>query len=219
VAIDLLIQSLKKRKSKLTATPVQIYLILNKVDQLFSASSQEKAKGFLAEMRSAFLSQAAAASFDLEKQLTTFTISALAKTHTDELLKATRELLPESPFYYPDHEQLSDRHMRFFVAEKIREQCFKQLGDELPYSCGVEIDSFKEGTKLHRVEATIFVERDSQKPMIIGKGGLKIKSIGQEARIEIEKMMGQKLYLGLRVKVLKNWTQDQNLMKRFGYQT
>ena len=125
--------------------------------------------------------------------------------------------MPEGPMYYEDPDQLSDRPTRFFVAEQIREQLFLKLGDELPYSCGVEIEKFDENAKPLRIEATIYVERDSQKGMVVGKGGSKIKEIGQSARATIEKFLDQKIFLGLQVKVLKDWTRDVAAMERMGY--
>lgn len=133
------------------------------------------------------------------------------------LLAETWECLPEGPVYYPDPEQISDRPMRFFVAEKIREQLLRHLGDELPYSCAVEIERFDELVKPWRIEAIIHVERDSQKGMVIGKNGSKIKDIGVGARGSIESFLGQQVFLGLRVKVLKDWTRDAQALKNLGY--
>jgi GTP-binding protein Era len=147
----------------------------------------------------------------------TLTISAEKRFCVKELLSATWEQMPEGPMYYPDEDQISDRPMRFFVAEKIREQLFLKLGDELPYSCAVQIESFDEAAKPPRIEATIHVERDSQKGMVIGKAGTKIKEIGSSARREVEDFLGEKVFLGLRVKVLKDWTRDAEALKRMGY--
>ena len=107
--------------------------------------------------------------------------------------------------------------MRFFVAEKIREQLFHLLGEEVPYSCAVEIDQFDEKAKPPRIEATIFVERESQKGIVIGKGGAKVKEIGQSARRKIEELLGGQVFLGLRVKLLKDWSKDSTALKRLGY--
>lgn len=147
-----------------------------------------------------------------------FRISAKRGEQVKELLKATWQTLSEGPLYYPDEEQISDRPVRFFVSEKIREQLFLCLGDEVPYSCGVEIERFDEKVKPPRIEAIIYVERDSQKGIVIGKGGQKIKEIGQNARQEVEKFLGHTVFLGLKVKVLKDWTRDPELMKKLGYQ-
>lgn len=153
------------------------------------------------------------------------TISALRDLKLKEVMDATWALIPEGPVYYPDADQLSDRPMRFFAAEKIREQLLRQLGEELPYSCAVEIAQFKEPSatsargkkEISRIEAVIHVERDSQKGMVVGAGGSKIKAIGTAARAEIEKMMGEKVFLGLHVKVLKDWTRDREQLRKLGY--
>jgi GTP-binding protein Era len=144
-------------------------------------------------------------------------ISARTGKGTDELLKRTWGLLPEGPLFYPDEEQLSDKPTRFFVAEKIREQLFLCLGQELPYGCAVEIQKFEEAKNPPRIEAVIHVERDSQKGMVIGKGGTKIKEIGSNARHAIERFLGQKVFLGLKVDVLKDWTRDADTLKKMGY--
>ena len=146
-----------------------------------------------------------------------FKISALKKKGVRELLVETWRHIPHGELFYPDEEQLSDRPTRFFVGEKVREQLYRQLGEELPYSCAVEIELFDEKVKPPRIEAVIHVERESQKGIIIGKGGLKIKEIGKAARAEIEKFMGTHVFLGLKVKVLKEWTRDAQALERMGY--
>jgi GTP-binding protein Era len=125
--------------------------------------------------------------------------------------------MPEGPPLYGDADALTDRSSRFVVAELIRKQLFMNLGDELPYSCAVEIESFKEDSKPLRISAMIYVERDSQKGMVIGAGGKKIKEIGTKARFEIEKLLEQKVHLELRVKVLEAWTRESRKMKGLGY--
>jgi GTP-binding protein Era len=147
----------------------------------------------------------------------TFQISAEREKGLSGLLEESWKLTPEHPHYYPDEEQISDRPMRFFVGEKVREQLFRCLGEELPYSCAVEIERFDESAKPPRIEAVIHVERESQKGMVIGKGGAKIKEIGTNARKEIEDFLGQTVFLGLRVDVIKDWTKDAKAMKRMGY--
>ena len=146
-----------------------------------------------------------------------FKISGLTKAGLPDLLAQSWALMPESPPYYPDQEQLSDRPTRFFVSEKIREQLYRNLGEEIPYSCAVEINKFDENPKLPRIEATIHVERESQKGMVIGGKGSKIKEIGQAARVEIEKFLGQKIFLGLKVDLLKNWSQNADALRKMGY--
>ncbi len=99
----------------------------------------------------------------------------------------------------------------------MREQLFLNLGQEIPYSCAIEIERFDEQVKPPRIEATIYVERDSQKGMVIGKAGQKIKEIGQAARAEIEEFLDSQVFLGLKVKVLKDWSRDDEALKRLGY--
>lgn len=146
-----------------------------------------------------------------------FEVSALRGRGVDELLTRTWELLPAGPFLYPDEEMLSDRPSRYFVAEMVREQLFRRLGDELPYSCAVRIDRFAESVRPVRIEATIVVERESQKGMVIGRGGRKIKEIGQHARGRIEVFLGGKVFLGLQVDVVPGWTRNADAMKKMGY--
>ena len=135
----------------------------------------------------------------------------------EALLQATWDHLKPGPILFPDEENLSDRSVRFFAAELIREQLFLLLGEELPYACAVAVTSFDENAKPMRIEATIFVERDSQKGMVIGKAGAKIKEIGTSARFKIEKFVDSKVFLGLKVEVLKNWSSDPERLKQLGY--
>jgi GTPase len=148
-------------------------------------------------------------------------ISARDDLGVAELLKETWEQLPEGPAYFPPDEAgddpLSDRPVRFFVGEQIREQLLMKLGEEVPYSCAVEIERFDENTRPPRIEAIIHVERESQKGIVVGKGGAKIKEIGMAARQDIEQFLAKPVFLGLRVKVLKEWTRDANTLKRLGY--
>jgi GTP-binding protein Era len=146
-----------------------------------------------------------------------YRISAYKGRGIDVLLKETWSRIPEGEFFYPDPDQLSDRPVKFFVAEKIREQLLLQLGEELPYSCAVEITQFDESASPPRIEATIHVERESQKGMVVGAGGRKIRDIGTAARAQIEKFVGGKVFLGLTVKLLKEWSRDAEALKRLGY--
>ncbi len=150
-----------------------------------------------------------------------FRTSALRGKGVSEVLDATWEYIPESSaLFYEDTEQLSDRPVRYFVAEKVREQLFLQLGDELPYSCAVEVKSFKdpsESQKMTRIEAVIHVERESQKGMVIGQAGKKIKEIGQRARLQIEEFLERPVFLGLKVECMKDWTRDPKRLEQLGY--
>lgn len=145
-------------------------------------------------------------------------ISALHKFQTDRLLEMILEKLPDNPAYFPKDE-LSDRNLRFFASETIRKHIMLQYKQEIPYSVQVEIESYKEMAKLDRIEAVIYVEKDSQKGILIGKGGSALKRVGTDARKEFEKFLGKQIFLNLRVKVLKNWRNDDQLLRRFGYDT
>ncbi len=143
-------------------------------------------------------------------------MSARENTGVQELLTKLYALAPLGHPLFDDEDQLTDRSVRFLSSELIRKQLFMCLGDEVPYSTAVEIDSFKEDQKPVRIEATIFVERDSQKGMVIGAGGKKIKEIGSKARAEIETLMQENVFLGLRVKVLEDWTKAKKISQGRG---
>lgn len=145
-------------------------------------------------------------------------ISALQGTQVDDLLQVLEEMLPEGPPFYAE-DMLTDSAERFIVAELIREKVFRLTGEEIPYATAVTVDVFKETRqgKMVRITATIHVERDSQKGMVIGRGGKKLKEIGQAAREDIEKLLGNKVYLELFVRVQKNWTRDTRALRKFGY--
>jgi GTP-binding protein Era len=144
-------------------------------------------------------------------------VSAKTGRNIPELLKALREALPEGPAVYPP-DQLTDRDERFFAAELLREKLFQQMGEELPYRCEVVIESFKEEGRLRRIEATILVERDSQKAIVVGAGGERLKRMASAARRDMEKLFGGKVYLGTWVKVRKAWTDDARVLRQLGYE-
>ncbi|MCE5212267.1 MAG: GTPase Era [Deltaproteobacteria bacterium] len=146
-----------------------------------------------------------------------FPISALKGDGIDDLLDAVKGILPEGPKYYPDDIQ-TDSTERFIAAEFIREQITLLTRQEVPYSTAVEIDLFKEDeTKnLIRITATINVEKDSQKAIMIGKKGAMLKNIGTQARMEMEKLFGAKVYLELFVRVKKDWTTSDRMLQEFG---
>ncbi len=143
-------------------------------------------------------------------------VSAKTGKNVDELLRVIRDALPVAPALYPE-DQLTDRDERFFASELVREKLFRELGDELPYSCEVAIDSFKEEGALRRIEATIWVDRESHKPIVIGDKGERLKRIGTAARKDMEKLFDGKVYLGLWVKVKRGWTEDERALRSFGY--
>ena len=145
-------------------------------------------------------------------------LSAVTGAGLDGLLAALRERLPESPFHY-DPDELATQPMRFFASEFIREAAFEQLHEELPYSVACEIDEFREGAEPVYIRAVLYVERDSQKGIVIGEGGRTIKALGAAARAKIETLLGQRVFLDLHVKVLPKWRRDEPSLKRLGYAT
>jgi len=153
---------------------------------------------------------------NLIEQHSAMQISALHNLGMTELVDHLISLLPLGPRFYPV-DQVSEANMRFITAEIIRERIITNTEQEIPYSVAVAIDSFKESEKRTNIHATIFVERDSQKGIVIGKGGSMIKTIGSEARQELMTMLDTAVQLDLHVKVLKNWRTDERLMQRVGY--
>lgn len=145
-----------------------------------------------------------------------FPISALHGFNIDGIWENILSRLPESPAYY-DKEELSDRPMRFFVSEIIREKIFLHCKKEVPYACQVEIEEYKEEEDMTRIRALIIVERDTQRGIIIGKGGDMLKRIGRDARLEIEKFIDQKVFLETFVKVDKDWRTSDQKLKKYGY--
>jgi GTPase len=143
-------------------------------------------------------------------------ISAATGEGVPELLTLATRHLPESPFLYPENE-VSTQTLRFFAAELVRETALEQLGDEVPYSVACEIDEFREDRKPVYIRAVLHVERDSQKRILIGAKGQRIKSIGQAAREKVEALLEESVYLDLWVKVLPNWRKNANALARFGY--
>jgi GTPase len=125
--------------------------------------------------------------------------------------------LPKQAAIYPPDE-LTDRSTRFLASELIREKLFRQLGDELPYESTVVIDKFEEGEKLQRIFATILVARNAHKAIVIGAGGDRLKQLGQAARLDLEKLLGTKVYLELFVKVRSGWADTEQSLRAFGYE-
>jgi GTP-binding protein Era len=141
-------------------------------------------------------------------------VSALKKDLGD-LLDIVLKRLPVGPKYFPD-DQLTDQPERFVVAEMIREKVFELTKDEIPYSTAVVIEEMKEEPEITRITAIIYVERDSQKGILIGKGGAMLKQIGTLARRDAEKLLGAKIFLQLWVKVKKGWREDDRMLKNIG---
>ena len=144
-------------------------------------------------------------------------ISAREGLNVDHFIDVLKDYLPEGPKYYPD-DQISDHPEQFVVVEFIREKILHLTSEEIPHAIGVNVDRMiKESEERVRIEATIFVERDSQKGIVIGKGGKKLKEVGKRARRDIEMLLGSKVYLELWVKVQKDWRNKVNFIRQMGY--
>lgn len=143
-------------------------------------------------------------------------VSALKGTNVDLLLNTLNRYIPEGPFYF-ETDQMTDVSERFLVSEFIREELFRLMKEELPYSIAVQVESFHETAELIKIHCTIHVERDSQKGIVIGKGGKTLKKIGTAARHKIEYLLGNKVFLSLQVNVLKKWSSSARLLDNLGY--
>jgi GTP-binding protein Era len=143
-------------------------------------------------------------------------ISALEKFNLERIFALILESLPESPPFYPKDE-LTDKSERFFVSEMIREKILLNYQQEVPYAVEVEVESFKESDKIINIGSIIYVERESQKGILIGHQGKALKKVGTMARIDMEKFFGKKIFLELFVKVKKDWRNDGRILKQFGY--
>jgi len=144
-------------------------------------------------------------------------VSALNNFNMDAVMRYILERLPENPPYYPKDE-LTDKNLRFFVSEIIREKVLLNFKQEIPYSVEIVIESFKETDDLVKIEAYLYVMRESQKMIILGKGGKSIKQLGTDARKDIEQFLDKKVFLDLTVKVNKDWRNNERQLKRFGYE-
>lgn len=143
-------------------------------------------------------------------------VSASTGEGIPDLVERLVSLLPESPFLY-DSEDVSTQHLRFFVEELVRETALEQLEDEVPYSIACEVEEFREDRDPVYIRVVVFVERESQKHIVIGRDGERIRHIGTEARTKVENLLGQRVYLDLWVKVLDNWRRNERSLKRFGF--
>ncbi len=152
----------------------------------------------------------------LPRPPSTVVVSAVTREGLDALLEALRAHVPDGPFHY-DPDEIATQPMRFFAAEFVREAAFELLHDELPYSVAVEIDEFREGTEPVYIRAVVYVERDSQKGIVIGEGGRTIKALGAAARAKIAALLDGSVYLDLHVKVLPRWRRHAPSLKRLGY--
>ena len=177
-----------------------ILLVVNKIDVIDRSKAEKKVA-------------------DLEDKLrfkSIHYVSALQGTGTNELMDAIRGQLIPGPPYYPK-EDLSEHPVRFFVSELIREQVYLQFQEEIPYSCTVEVISYDADVDIDRINAEIIVNRNSQKGMLIGKGGKAIKNLGIKSRESIEEFIGKKVFLDLHVKVREKWREKENWVRNLGY--
>ena len=143
--------------------------------------------------------------------------SAKENFNIEGLFKTILDLLPEGPAFYPK-DTLTDKTLRFFASEIIREKILRFYDKEIPYCCEIEIESYKEGPAIDRIAATIYVARDSQKGILIGHKGEKLKRVGQAAREDMEQFLGKKVFLQLFVKVNDDWRNNERQLRRFGYE-
>lgn len=178
-----------------------LILLINKIDNL----SQEQVLAEVNRWKELNIAQ------------TIIPISALNKFNTNELKNMLIDMMPVSPPYF-DKEQYTDKSDRFLSSEIIREKIFQRYKKEIPYSCQVVVNSFKESEKLIKIQAEIFVERDSQKGILIGNKGVALKNTGTAARQDLENLFGKQVFLELFVKVKPNWRSDEKLLKEMGYE-
>lgn len=188
------------RKLQKTESPVAV--LINKIDK----STEEDVKAKITHWQETLNPDAI------------FAISALHGHNTDAIMEFVLDKLPVHPPYY-DKDVLTDKNERFFVSEIIREKVFKLYDKEIPYSTEVVVNSFKEEPGITRISAEIIVERDSQKNIMIGKGGSMIKKVGTYAREDMEEFLQTKVFLELFVKVIPDWRSRKNYLKSFGYES
>lgn len=178
-----------------------ILLVINKIDL---------AKGSQVQDKVAYWKE------NLKNLHSVIPVSALKGTNVDTVFPKLLELMPEHPPFFPQDE-FTDRTERFFASEIIREKIFENYEQEIPYSAEVSITSFKDEPEILRIAATIYVERDSQKGILIGKAGSSLKKVGMDARKDMEKFFGKKIFLETHVKVADNWRKEKFKLKQFGY--
>ncbi|NME67906.1 GTPase Era [Flammeovirga aprica] len=185
---------------KLEKTKAPIIVIINKIDQAKQDDVLKKVTYWQEKLNPKVI----------------MPVSALHGFNVPAILDEILNLLPEHEAFY-DKEELTDKPMRFFVSEIIREKIFMHYKEEVPYSCEVIVESFKESDDMVKIKATIMVERESQKGIIIGKGGIKLKHVGADSRKELEKFIQKKVFLETHVKVDSDWRKNDKSLKMFGY--
>lgn len=187
--------------NKIIRSKQPVVLLINKVDEI---KHKEELMPFL---------QKVSAKHNFEQIIP---ISAEKGTNVDAIKELVSDYLPENPFFFPE-DDVTDRSSRFMAAEIVREKLMRFLGEELPYSVTVEIEQFKWDEKIWRINALILVEREGQKKMVIGAKGEKLKIIGRDARQDLEKLLDEKVYLELWVKVKSGWADDERALRSLGY--
>ncbi len=186
---------------KIQATGVHVMLLINKIDQ----SNQAEVAVMIDDWQGRF------------PDWLVLPISALTGFNVDTVFKKIIELLPQAPPFYPK-DALTDKPVRFFVAEIVREKILMNYRKEIPYSVEVITESFKEKDQLANIRCVIYVARDTQKGILIGHQGRALKKVGEQARKDMERFLDKKVFLELHVKVSKNWRENELQLKRFGYQ-
>ena len=187
--------------SQVSTKDNQVMLVINKIDKV---AKKEKLIPFVEEVTKLFPFSEV------------ILISALKRKNIDILEKEITKRLPLGAHLYPE-DQIADSSERFLTSEIIREKCISRVGDEIPYRLSVVIDSFKEEDKLITIDGTIYIEKSSQKGIVIGEQGKRLKAIGTAARKDLERMLGNKVMLRLWVKVKKDWTNDRSALNFMGY--
>lgn len=195
-------ESFKNRHvlQRVVDSTVPVILVINKIDLSDQATIQERIAYWQAEIPRAIV----------------IPCSATEGFNVGKIFDTVLSLLPEHPAYFPTDE-LTDRTMRFFVSEIVREKILLYYQKEIPYSCEVAVESYEEKEGIDNISCLIFVERDSQKAILIGHQGKAIKKLGTEARRDIEEFTGKRCFLSLHVKVLKDWRNSDRALKSFGY--
>lgn len=187
---------------KINASGKPLLFLINKVDTITPAETEAKITYWQDKLSDALV----------------IPVSAKLNYNTDKITEEVLRLLPEHEPYFPKDDELSDRPLRFFVSEMIREKIFLLYQQEIPYSAEVVVDSYKEKPDIVVISATIFVERETQKAIMLGHKGESIKKLGTLARKDIEAFIEKKVYLELSLKVSSDWREDANQLKRFGYE-
>lgn len=177
-----------------------IFLVINKIDLAKGSQLEDKISYWKEQLK--------------VKEI--IPVSAISGKNVDRLFKMILENIPQHPAYYPK-DDVTDKNERFFASEIIREKIFLNYSQEIPYSSEVSIEEFKDEEKIIKIRAIIYVERDSQKGILIGKGGASLKKVGTEARKDLEAFFDKKIFLETHVKVAENWRKQKQRLKQFGY--